>query len=567
MTDAIHGTPMNPHAPGIQDIPPARDVPAAHDALGAHDVPAARDVPPAHDVPPVLSLRGIGKSFGPVSVLRGVDVDLYPGEVLVLLGENGAGKSTLIKMIAGIHTPDEGEIILDGKPVKLATVHEAEAHGIATIHQELNVVDSLSVAENVLMGRLPSHMGFVDKKALRATAREAVDRIGLNIDVNAPVGSLGVAQQQIVEIAKALHQDARILILDEPTAALTDSEIARLFEIMTELKAKNVAMVFISHHLDEVARIGDRVAVLRDGDLVDILPASTSQDELVRLMVGREITDHYPRHRRWTGPADVLLDVSHLTRGDELSDVSLTVRAGEVVGIAGLVGAGRTELIRAIAGADPYQSGSVTVDGVPVKKGSVARAINAGLGHVPEDRKNQGLVLDASVSENIGYATMARTAHFGFVDASGQRKRAAGIAQDLRVRMRDLAQAVRDLSGGNQQKCVFARWALADSRVLLLDEPTRGVDVGARVEIYEFINSITDAGGAVLMVSSDLPEVLGMSDRIIVMNHGRIAGELDSADATQEAVMSLAAKDLGPLNDDPAAAPSGTNNKENANEH
>ena len=522
-----------------------------------------------HGIPPVLSLRGIGKSFGPVSVLRGVDIDLYPGEVLVLLGENGAGKSTLIKMIAGIYTPDEGEIILDGKPVKLPNVREAEAHGIATIHQELNVVDSLSVAENVLMGRLPSHAGFVDKKALRATAREAVDRIGLDVDVNAHVGTLGVAQQQIVEIAKALHQDARILILDEPTAALTDSEIARLFEIMTELKAKNVAMIFISHHLDEVARIGDRVAVLRDGDLVDILPASTSQDELVRLMVGREITNHYPRHLGWSGPADVLLEVDHLSRGDRLMDVSLEVHAGEVVGIAGLVGAGRTELVRAIAGADPYDSGEVMVDGTPVKKGSVARAVSAGLGHVPEDRKNQGLVLDASISENIGYATMARTSHFGFVDTAGQRQKAENIAQDLRVRMQNLSQPVEDLSGGNQQKCVFARWALADSRVLLLDEPTRGVDVGARVEIYEFINSITDAGGGVLMVSSDLPEVLGMSDRIIVMNHGRIAGELDSADATQEAVMSLAAKDLGTLSAHQSApdSPITTNNKENLNEH
>jgi len=522
------------------------------------------------DRSPILSLRGIGKSFGPVSVLRGIDVDLYPGEVLVLLGENGAGKSTLIKMIAGIYTPDEGEIILDGKPVKMSNVREAEAHGVATIHQELNVVDSLSVAENVLMGRLPSHMGFVDKKTLRETAREAVDRIGLDIDVNTHVGALGVAQQQIVEIAKALHQDARILILDEPTAALTDSEIARLFEIMTELKAKNVAMVFISHHLDEVARIGDRVAVLRDGDLVDILPASTSQDELVRLMVGREITNHYPRHRGWTGPDDVLLDVSHLSHADRLSDVSLQVHAGEVVGIAGLVGAGRTELVRAIAGADPYDSGEVMVDDVPVKKGSVARAVTAGLGHVPEDRKNQGLVLEASIAENIGYATMAKTAHFGFVDASGQRERAENIAQDLRVRMQDLSQPVEDLSGGNQQKCVFARWALANSRVLLLDEPTRGVDVGARVEIYEFINSITDAGGGVLMVSSDLPEVLGMSDRILVMNHGRIAGELDSADATQESVMALAAKDLEPstpTHPAESSSPIATNNKENNNEH
>jgi ribose transport system ATP-binding protein len=489
-----------------------------------------------------MSLRGVGKSFGPVNVLRDVDIDLYPGQVLVLVGENGAGKSTLIKMIAGIHEPDTGRILLEGQPIRLSNVRQSEALGIATIHQELNVVGQLSVAENILMGRLPNRHGLVNKAAMRSIARQALDRIGLGLDVDTLVGELGVAQQQLVEIARALNQDARILILDEPTAALTGGEIEVLFTIMRELKRRGVAMVFISHHLEEVARIGDRVAVLRDGDLIDTVPAQTGEDELVRLMVGRSIENHYPRRRDYGGPQETLLRVEGLGRGHVLRDINLTVGRGEVVGLAGLVGAGRTELVRAITGADPYTTGHVLVRDLPLAKGSVAQAIARGVGHVPEDRKNQGLVLDSSVSDNIGYATLYRTARFGLADRAGQRRRATAMADRLNVKMAGVDQPVRDLSGGNQQKCVFARWALADSNVLLLDEPTRGVDVGARVEIYEFINEITADGAGVLMVSSDLPELLGMSDRLYVMNNGAIAGELDPATASQDDIMNLAVR-------------------------
>lgn len=495
-------------------------------------------------VEPVLTLERVTKRFGPVTVVKDVTVHVRPGQVQVLLGENGAGKSTLIKMMAGIYQPDGGRILVDGKPVVLPDVRASEALGIATIHQELNLVPTLSVAENISLGRMPNRSGLLDRKAMRARARAALDRIGLDIDVDTQVGELGIARQQLVEIAKALSVDARILILDEPTAALTGDEIDSLFAVVEELRAAGVAMAFISHHLEEIARIGDTVSVLRDGAFVAEVPASTHEDELVRLMVGRDITNQYPRRREFAGPATPLLEVRDLRRGDLLHGISFTAHAGEVVGIAGLVGAGRTELLRAIAGADDYDSGQVVVGGNPLPRRRIPAAIGAGIGHVPEDRKAQGLVLDASVNENIGYATLTSSARAGLADRSGQKRRASSIAEQLRIRMASIDQPVRDLSGGNQQKAVFGRWMLAESSVLLLDEPTRGVDVGARVEIYEVINSITAAGGTVVMVSSDLPEVLGMSDRVLVMSGGHIAGELAAADATQDAVMALAVRDV-----------------------
>ncbi|WP_448060475.1 sugar ABC transporter ATP-binding protein [Cellulomonas hominis] len=493
---------------------------------------------------PILSLEHVSKSFGPVRVIEDVTVHVRPGHVQVLLGENGAGKSTLIKMISGIYQPDAGRIVVDGSPVVLDSVRTAESHGIATIHQELNLVPSMSVAENVLMGRLPTRRGLVDRRATKRLARAALDRVGLDVDLDTPVGELGIARQQLVEIAKALSLDARMVILDEPTAALTQGEIEVLFQVMRELRRDGVGMVFISHHLEELTAIGDSVSVLRDGRLVAEVPASTDEDELVRLMVGRDIADQHPRRREHTGPDEVLLDVQHLTRRGVLNDISLQVHAGEVVGVAGLVGAGRTELLRAVAGADSYDSGTVTLRGTPLPRHDVGRAIAAGIGHVPEDRKAQGLVLDASVTENIGLATLRSTSRAGFADRKGQQARAGAVADRLSIRMRDLDQSARDLSGGNQQKVVFGRWVLAGSQVLLLDEPTRGVDVGARVEIYEFINAVTAAGGAVLMVSSDLPEVLGMSDRILVMSGGHLAGELPAATATQDQVMALAVRDV-----------------------
>ncbi|GAA5230487.1 sugar ABC transporter ATP-binding protein [Arthrobacter cryoconiti] len=495
------------------------------------------------DPKPLVTLANVTKSFGPVQVIKGVSVSVYPGKVQVLLGENGAGKSTLIKMLAGVHQPDSGEIIMDGQAVSLPNTRTAEQHGIATIHQELNLVGTMSIAENVMLGRTPRKFGMVDRKELRRKAREALALIGLTIDVDTLVNELGIAQQQLVEIAKALSIHAKILILDEPTAALTRHETEHLFKVVEDLRNHGVGMLFISHHLDEIAEIGDSVTVLRDGEFVAEVPGSTPEDELVKLMVGRAIDEQFPRQKNSQPKASLILEVSKLGSKDKFKDISFTVKAGEIVGIAGLVGAGRTEVLRAIAGADKYDHGSVRIRNKPLQRGSVEAAIKAGIGHVPEDRKVQGLVLDASVNDNLGYATLQETSRFGLADFSGQKSRAESVAKTLRIRMHDIEQPIRSLSGGNQQKAVFGRWILAQSTLLLLDEPTRGVDVGAKVEIYELMNAITAAGGAIVMVSSELPEVLGMSDRILVMRDGEIAGELDAREATQDKVMTLAARD------------------------
>ncbi|TFC94753.1 MULTISPECIES: sugar ABC transporter ATP-binding protein [Cryobacterium] len=493
---------------------------------------------------PLVTLQNVGKTFGPVTVIKDVTVSVYAGKVQVLLGENGAGKSTLIKMMAGVYQPDAGHIVVDGQTVTLPTTRAAEELGIATIHQELNLVPTMSIAENVMLGRMPTKRGMVDRSALRNRARAALALIGLDVDVDTLVGDLGIARQQLVEIAKALSINARILILDEPTAALTRHETESLFAVMADLRRRGVGMLFISHHLDEIAEVGDTVTVLRDGEFIAEVPASTPEDDLVKLMVGRSIEDQFPRVTGDMSQASEILTVDRLTAAGSFDDISFTVKAGEVLGIAGLVGAGRTELIRAIAGVDRYTSGTVAVRGRYLPNGSISAAIAAGIGHVPEDRKGQGLVLDASVNDNLGYATLASTAKLGLVDFAGQRSRAGEVAKKLRIRMHTIDQPIGALSGGNQQKAVFGRWIIAASTVLLLDEPTRGVDVGAKVEIYELMNAITAAGGAILMVSSELPEILGMSDRILVMRDGRLAGELTAAEATQDAVMTLAARDV-----------------------
>ncbi|MCO6007657.1 sugar ABC transporter ATP-binding protein [Actinoallomurus purpureus] len=490
----------------------------------------------------ILRVRGLRKRFPGVVALDGVDFDLRPGEVHVLLGENGAGKSTLIKMLSGAYHPDEGTIFMDGRETAIRTAEDAQRHGIATIYQEFNLVPQLTVAENLMLGRPPRRFGFVDKKAMYRHAQELLDRVGVDADPRAPLASLGIARMQMVEIAKALGLDARVLIMDEPTAVLTTSEVQRLFTIVRQLKEQGVAIVFITHHLEEIAQIGDRVTVLRDGASVAEVPADTPEEELVRLMVGRSIDQQYPRERSTQGAP--LLEVRGLTRKGVFEDVSFEVRAGEVVGLAGLVGAGRTEVVRAIFGADPYDSGEVLVDGLPLPRGKVTAALEAGLGLVPEDRKGQGLVLGANIRENLGLVTMRRATHGGFVDRAGQAKAAAEVAEQLGVRMSGLGQEVRTLSGGNQQKIVIGKWLLAEANVLILDEPTRGIDVGAKVEIYQLINSLTAAGRAVLMISSDLPEVLGMSDRVLVMARGRLAGELSAAEATQDSVMALAVGEL-----------------------
>ena len=490
----------------------------------------------------LLRVDGLVKRFPGVVALDGVSFDLRAGEVHVLLGENGAGKSTLIKCLAGVYQPDGGAVHVDGAPVHLSTTAQAEALGIATIHQEFNLVPGLSIAENVMLGRQPRHLGMLDPRRTRAAAESSLARVGLSIDPRTPVSALGVARQQLVEIAKALSLNARILILDEPTAALSDEEVDRLLALMADLRKSGVGQIFISHHLEEIRRIGDRVTVLRDGAAVGTVPASTPTDELVRMMVGRSITSQYPRAT--STPGGALLHIEGLTSHGVFEDITLTVHAGEVVGLAGLVGAGRTEVLRAVFGADRYDSGTVHVRGDRLARHDVHAAIEAGLGLVPEDRKAQGLVLGASVAENLGLVALRSASRWGVVDLRRLRAMAAKIVGDLRIRTPGIGAIVRNLSGGNQQKVVMGKWFSADPAVLLLDEPTRGVDVGAKVEIYQLINELTAAGRGVLLVSSDLPEVLGIADRIVVMAQGRIVGELTREQATQDAVMALAVREV-----------------------
>lgn len=486
----------------------------------------------------LLEMRGITKSFPGVLALDAVDFELEGGEVHVLLGENGAGKSTLIKMLSGAYRPDSGEILLDGESISITSASYAQGLGISTIYQEFNLVPELTVAENVFLGRQPRRFGFMNKAKLYSDCREVLARIGLDVSPQAQISELGVAQRQMVEIAKALSTDARVLIMDEPTAVLSGREVERLFEIVRGLKEEGVGVVFISHHLEEIAELGDRVTVMRDGAVVDRVSASVSSDELVRLMVGRSIEDQFPRRKTEAGEA--ILEVRNLNREGVLDDVSLELHSGEVLGIAGLVGAGRTELARAIFGADPVDSGEILVRGEPIDTGSSAEAKRKGLGFISEDRRGQGIVPPLSVAENLGLATLGESSRLGFVDRKGQRRKAGRMIDDLGIRTPSPEQEIRYLSGGNQQKVVIGKWLLAESEVLLMDEPTRGVDVGAKVEIYELMNELTERGAGILMISSELPEVLGMSDRILVMSGGRIAGELTPEEATQERVMTLA---------------------------
>jgi ribose transport system ATP-binding protein len=483
-------------------------------------------------------MRGITKRFPGVTALDEVDFELEKGEVHVLLGENGAGKSTLIKMLSGAYQPDEGEILLDGEPVSISSATVAQELGISTIYQEFNLVPQLTTAENIFLGRQPRRFGFVDRRKMGEDARKLLERMKVRVAPAALVSTLGVAQRQMVEIAKALSLNARILVMDEPTASLSGQEVERLFEIIRGLKEEEVSMIFISHHLEEVAEIGDRVTVLRDGKVVDWVPAGTARSEFVRMMVGRSVEDQFPRRRSEVG--EILLEAKNLSREGVLEDVSLQVRAGEVVGIAGIVGAGRTELARAIFGVDPVDSGEVWVEGRRMKPGNPREAKHRGIGFVTEDRQRQGIVPPLSVAENLGLASLGRNTSVGLVNRREQRRQAGKMIEDLNIRTPGPEQEIRYLSGGNQQKVVIGKWLLADSKVLIMDEPTRGIDVGAKVEIYELMNELTENGAGIVMISSDLLEVLGMSDRILVMSGGRITGELSANEATQENVMELA---------------------------
>jgi ribose transport system ATP-binding protein len=487
----------------------------------------------------VLEMRAISKAFPGVVALDGVDFHLRAGEVHVLLGENGAGKSTLMKILSGAYVRDAGEIVLDGQPVIISSPRDAQVLGIATMYQELSLVPQLTVAENILLGHEPSRAGVIHRAKLRESARRALQDVGLDVDPDRRVDRLGIAEQQMVEVAKALFRRARVLVMDEPTSALTAREIQRLFDVIRRVTASGVAVVYISHRMRELAEIGTRVTVLRDGRAVGTFPlGDISFDALIRLMANREVRDHFPRRRR--APGNELLRLEHLSAVSGVHDVSLTVRQGEIVGLAGLLGAGRTELARVVFGADPSSGGRVLMHGREITPKTPRDAIAAGIGLLPEDRKRQGLVLALSVCENIGLPSLARWSRLGIVSDRREWAAAERWVTDLRIKTPSVAERVVRLSGGTQQKVVLARWLAADARLLVMDEPTRGVDVGAKVEIYELMNRLTDSGAGILMISSELPEVLGMSDRIYVMRHGRIQAELDATAATEERVLQAA---------------------------
>ncbi len=491
---------------------------------------------------PVLEMRGIRKVFPGVVALDGVDFDLRAGEVHVLLGENGAGKSTLMKILSGAYTKDAGDVFIDGAPVSIGSPRDAQSLGIATIYQELSLVPQLTVAENILLGHEPSRAGVIDRAAMRDAARRSLAEVGLDLDPDRRLDRLGIAEQQMVEVAKALFRRARVLVMDEPTSALTAREIDRLFDVIRRVTAAGVAVVYISHRMRELAEIGKRVTVLRDGRAVGTFPLpETSFDALIRLMANREVRDHFPRRRCKAG--DELLRLEHVSGpsgAPRVDDVSLTVCRGEIVGLAGLLGAGRTELARLVFGADRPSSGRVVVSGRDVTPKTPRQAIAAGIGFLPEDRKRHGLVLMRSVGENIGLPSLARWSRAGVVSGRTEHETAERWVTELRIKTPTVAERVVRLSGGTQQKVVLARWLAADASLLVMDEPTRGVDVGAKVEIYELMNRLTDAGAGILMISSELPEVLGMSDRIYVMRHGRIQAELDAASASEERVLQAA---------------------------
>ncbi|MBB4689054.1 sugar ABC transporter ATP-binding protein [Amycolatopsis jiangsuensis] len=491
----------------------------------------------------LLSVRGIVKTFPGVRALDGVDFDVEPGEVHCLLGQNGAGKSTLIKTLAGAHRPDEGEISWQDAPVTLPSPVAALRIGIATMYQELDLVPGLSVADNIFLGRERARFGFTRVGEARSRAAALMARLGHpEITPSTEVGRLPAAGQQLVSMARALAYDAKLLVMDEPTAALAGEEVDNLFRIVGELTAEGVAIVYISHRLEELRRIGHRVTVLKDGKTVatGLDAKETPTADLVALMAGRKVETVFgPRHEDHVDHGTKVLEVRGLSTAGEFEDVSFTVHAGEVVGIAGLVGSGRSELLETVFGARKPDAGTVAVDGKPVRPGSVSAAVKAGIGLAPEERKSQGLLLDAPVVHNVTLASLGKYARFGFTEQGREIGDAGESLRRLDLRPADPRRIVRTLSGGNQQKAVLARWLVRGCRVLLLDEPTRGVDVGARAELYRLIAELAATGVAIVLVSSEIPEVLGLSDRVLVLREGRVLADRPAAELTEGQVLDV----------------------------
>jgi rhamnose transport system ATP-binding protein len=489
---------------------------------------------------PVLALTGVSKSFGAVAALRDVRLELYAGEAHGLVGENGAGKSTLVRILAGAHPPDEGELTLDGRPLTLNGPADARDAGIAVIYQEPTLFPDLSVAENIFMGRQPLRsLRRIDGNTMRKRAKELFARLGVHLDPDRPARGLSIADQQLVEIAKALSFDARVLVMDEPTAALSGVEVERLFAVARSLRDAGAAVLFISHRFDEVFALCQRITVMRDGRWVSTDRADElTVDQVIRRMVGREVSSLFPKQD--TVVREARLEVAGLSRLGVFQDVSFNVHSGEIVALAGLVGAGRSEVIRAIFGIDKYERGHVKVDGKRLANGSTSAAIAAGLALVPEDRRQQGLIMELSVERNATLPRRWSLSHLGLLFTAAERRSARQWAERLQVKAARLSAPVSTLSGGNQQKVVLAKWLSTEPRVLLVDEPTRGIDVGTKAEVHRLLSQLAADGVAVLMVSSELPEVLGMADRILVMHEGRLVADIPRATADEETVMTAA---------------------------
>lgn len=489
---------------------------------------------------PVLELEGVRKTFGSVVALADGTLTVHPGSVHALVGENGAGKSTLIKIVAGLHKRDEGVFRFRGAGAEFSSTADAKAAGIAVIYQEPTLFPDLSVTENIFMGRQPLGGGRrIDKHAMVNEALRIFDRLGVDLDPHRPAQGLSIADQQIIEIAKAISLDAHLLIMDEPTAALSGMEVERLFNVTRSLRDEGRGIVFISHRFDEVFDLSDTITVMRDGSYIGTVATDeTTNDELVTMMVGREVKDLYPKTPAEIGEA--VLEVEGLNSAGTFHDVSFNVRAGEIVGLAGLVGAGRSEIARAVFGVDPYDSGTVKLAGQHIPKHRPAAAIEAGMALVPEDRRQQGLVVESSVAENIGAAIRGHLQKFGIITRSAENRAASSWAGRLQVKTAAMSMNAATMSGGNQQKVVIAKWLATDPKLLIIDEPTRGIDVGTKSEVHRLLSQLAGEGMAILMISSELPEVLGMADRVLVVSEGRITAELAREDATPEKVMHAA---------------------------
>jgi rhamnose transport system ATP-binding protein len=490
---------------------------------------------------PVLKLTGVAKSFAGVKALVDGALELHGGEVTALIGENGAGKSTLVKILTGIYAPDAGSIFIDGAPVRLRSTHDAKRYGITAIHQEAAVFDDLSVAENIFVSERPrGRLGMIDWRTMNERARSLLLELEADLDPTMPMRALSIAQKHLVQIARALSHDARVVIMDEPTAALSHREAEDLFRIVDGLRAEGRAVLFISHKFDEIMRVADRYVVFRDGAAVGHGGiAETTTDELIRLMVGRPVDQIFPKFE--TVPGVEALRVEGFSHPTEFADVSFSVRRGEILGVYGLVGAGRTEVMQAVFGLTRPSHGRVVVDGRPVSIRRPADAINAGIVYVPEDRQTQGAVLKLSIVQNITLPSLEKVTHASFIDRAQERALAERYTQRLQVRMAGLDQPVEDLSGGNQQKIVIAKWLATKPKVLILDEPTKGIDVGSKAAVHRFMAELVQQGLAVVMVSSELPEVLGMADRVLVMARGRVRALMDRDDASPERIVRAAA--------------------------